>query len=187
MSLRKTWEYCDIPICGMYGVTRCHPARHGNTATFLYVVSMVLHYVTPQDMEILRHSYMWYVWCYTLSPRKTWKYYDIPICGEYGVTLCHPARHGNTATFLYVVCMVLHSVTPQDMEILRHSYMWYVWCYTMSPRKTWEYCDIPICGKEQKQCHPARHWNTATFLYMVRIKNSVTPQDMGILRHSYMW
>ena len=146
MSPRKTWEYCDIPICGMYhcSATCCHPARHGNTATFLYVVR--IHHVTPQDMEILRHSYMWWVWCYTMSPRKTLEYCDIPICGEYGATLCHPrktweycdipicgkngvtqchpARHGNTATFLYVVCMVLHGVTPQDMGILRHSYMW---------------------------------------------------------------
>ena len=81
MSPRKTWEYCDIPICGMYGVTQCHP-------------------------------------------RKTWEYCDIPICGK--DTPCHPARHGNTATFLYVVCIivVLHAVTPQDMGILRHSYMW---------------------------------------------------------------
>ena len=46
----------------------------------------------------------------------------------HGATLCHPARHGNIATFLYVVCIivVLHYVSPQDMGILRHSYMWYV-------------------------------------------------------------
>ena len=133
MSPRKTWEYCDIPICGMYycSATQCHPARHGNIviflyvvciimvlhnvtpqnmgilATFLYVVRMVLHYVTPQNMGILRHSYMWYVllWCYTMSPRKTWEYCDIPICGKDGATLCHPTRHGNTATFLYVVLL----------------------------------------------------------------------------------
>ena len=159
MSPRKTLEYCDIPICGEYGATLCHPARHGNTATFLYVVRMVLHNVTPQDMGILRHhSYMWYVWCYTVSPRKTWEYCDIPICGK--DTPCHPARHGNTATFLFVVCMVLHNVTP---------------------RKTWEYCDItfwiPICGKDTP-CHPARHGNTATFLYVVRIHH-VTPARHG--------
>ena len=92
----------------------------------------MLHSVTPQDMGILRHSYMWYVllWCYTMSPRKTWEYCDIPICGMYycSATLCLPARHGNIATFLYVVCIivVLHYVSPQDMGILRHSYMWYV-------------------------------------------------------------
>ena len=60
----------------------------------------------------------------------------------------------------------------------------------MSSRKTWEYCDIPIYGKEQKQCHPARHGNIVIFLYVVGIivvLHYVTPQDMGILRHSYMW
>ena len=44
-SPAKRWEYCDVPLCGEYGATRCLLTSGGNTVISLYVVSMVLHTV----------------------------------------------------------------------------------------------------------------------------------------------
>ena len=189
MSPDKLWEYCDIPICGEYGATRCPPKSSGNTVISLYVVSMVLHNVSRQAVGILWYPYMWWVWCYTMSPYKRWEYCDIPICGKYGATQCLPTSGRNTVISLYVVSMVLHNVSRQAVGILWYPYMWWVWCYTMSPYKRWEYCDIPICGEYgATQCLPTSYGNTVIFLNVVSmVLHNIPRQAVGILWYPDIW
>ena len=64
--------------------------------------------------------------------------------------------------------MVLHNVTPQDMGILRHSYMWYEYNLKLQEKKEGIRLS-PITKAIHRQKNP---------------KSNVTTHKT---RHSYMW
>ena len=156
MSPSTRWEYCNVPSCGKDGepegsyVILCLPPNGGSTAMSRHVVRGTRGVV-----------------CYTMSPSKRWEYCDVPSCGKDGepegpyVILCHPPNGGRFAMSRLVVRGTRGAV-----------------CYTMSPSKRWEYCNVPSCGEEGEPegpyvilCLPPNGGSTAMSRHVVRMGN----------------
>ena len=111
------------------------------------------------------------VFCYTTDPKDEWDYCDVPLCvtthtqstEEIG---CKPTDgrtpytgQANT-TVSGRVCQKWSVNTPHDSpypEVGEHNYcrspdgdVHGLWCYTIDPRKGWEYCDVPDCETQEK-------------------------------------
>ena len=181
------------------GVILCHPPNGGSTAVSRHVVRGTRGAVCYTMSPSKRWEYCNVPpcgedgepegpWCYTVSPSKRWEYCNVPSCGKgnqrgCGVILCHPPNGGSTAVSRHVVRGTRGAV-----------------CYTMSPSKRWEYCDVPPCGKDGGPegpcvilCLPPNGGSTAVSRHVVRgtrgavVLYYVSLQTVAVLQCPVMW